>query len=111
MLLMLGARWWFTFDEIQAEWAVTAHGVVGVNNLTADMGALFLGTAALIAIGIFRKTAEWLLAAALLMGLAALGRVYAFLTVGYDQTALVPLIVEVVMVIVLSFTARRFSAV
>ena len=45
MMAMLGSRWWFAFDDVAAEWMVQTLGPVGVNNLTADMGSLFLGGA------------------------------------------------------------------
>ncbi len=52
IMAMLGIRWWFAFDGVSAEWMVQALSPVGVNNLTADMGSLFLGGALIIALGL-----------------------------------------------------------
>jgi hypothetical protein len=107
---LLGARWWFAFDGIAAEWAVQSLSVLGTNNLTADMGSLFLGGAAMIALGLRARQSTWLLAAALLMAVAAAGRLVAYATVGYAPGALVALIVEVLSCVLLVVTHRRMTA-
>jgi hypothetical protein len=107
---MLGIRWWFAFDGVTAEWMVQALGPVGVNNLTADMGSLFFGTALFSALGLRRGKSTWLLAAALLMAIAAAGRLYFYATAGFLPTTLVSLVVEVVACALLVGTHRRMSA-
>ena len=110
MMAMLGIRWWFAFDGVSAEWMVQALSPVGVNNLTADMGSLFLGGALLVALGLRQGKQTWLLAAALLMAVAAAGRLYLYATAGYLPATLVPLLVEVVSCALLIGTHRRMSA-
>lgn len=107
---MLGMRWWFAFDGVTAEWMVQALSPVGVNNLTADMGSLFFGTALFTALGLRRGKSTWLLAAALLMAIAAAGRLYFYATAGYLPATLVPLLVEVVSCALLIGTHKRMSA-
>lgn len=109
LMAMLGARWWFAFDGITAEWIVQALGPVGVNNLTADMGSLFFGTALITALGLRQGKSTWLLAAALLMAVAAAGRLYVYATVGYVPATLVSLVVEVLACALLIGTHRRMS--
>jgi hypothetical protein len=110
MMAMLGIRWWFAFDGVTAEWMVQALSPVGVNNLTADMGSLFLGGALIIALGLRQGKSTWLLAAALLMAVAAAGRLYLYATAGYLPATLVPLLVEVVSCALFIGTHKRMSA-
>ena len=107
---MLGLRWWFAFDGITAEWAVQSLSTHGTNNLTADMGSLFLGSAIMIALGLRAGQSVWLLASALLMAIAAAGRLVAFATVGYAPEALVALIVEILGCAALVLTHQRMTA-
>ena len=110
LMLMFGVRWWFDFGGIAAEWQVEALNGLGVNNLTADMGALFFGTAILIALGLRAERSQWLLSAAVLMLVAAAGRLLDYASNGYDAGALTALIVEVVSAGVLYLTHRQMSS-
>jgi len=109
-MTVFGVRWWFSFTGIETEWQVDALNGLGVNNLTADMGALFFGTAILIGLGLRAGKSQWLLSAAILMVVAAAGRVWAFASVGYEAGALPALLVEVVATLVLVFTHKKMSA-
>lgn len=106
LMALFGVRWWFAFEGIELEWQVAAQNAVGINNLMADMGALFVGSAVMIALGLFRN-AQWLLPAALLMLIAAIGRLLAFATSGYTGEVLVALIVEIVAAVILYLTYTR----
>ncbi len=110
LMAMLGARWWFTFNDIAAEWMVQALDATGVNNLLADMGGLFFGSAIMIVLGLRRGHSFWLLAAALLLGIAAVGRLYGFATQGYVPEVLISVVVEVLSCALLVVTHRRMSA-
>jgi len=111
LMLMLGARWWFTFDAIAVEWAVQAEGSLGINNLMADMGGLFFGSAVMIGLGLWKKQSIWLLATAILMVIAALGRLLAYATIGYVPETLVPLLFEVISAILLYLTHQQMQKV
>jgi hypothetical protein len=106
----LGVRWWFAFEGIAAEWFVQPLSAHGINNLTADMGSLFIGSAVMIALGLWTGRSIWLLATAVLMAIAAAGRLYAYATVGYVPEALVALIFEAASCVVLVLTHRRMTA-
>jgi len=110
LMAMLGARWWFTFDDMAAEWVVEALGAPGVNNLLADMGGLFFGSAIMIVLGLRRGHSFWLLATALLMAIAAAGRLYGFATQAYVPEVLMPLVIEILSCALLVATHRRMSA-
>lgn len=105
----LGVRWLFFFDGIAAEWFVQPLSLVGVNNLMADMGSLFLGSAVMIGLGLRAGRSVWLLPVAVLMGIAAAGRLLAYTTAGYAPEALVPLLFEAVSCGLLVLTHQRMS--
>ena len=110
LVAMLGARWWFAFDDTAAEWVVQPLGAIGINNLLADMGSLFFGTAIMIGLGLIRGNSTWLLAAALLMAIAAAGRVFGYATGGYVPETLVALIFEIVSCALLVGTHLRMTS-
>lgn len=110
LMTMLGARWWFSFNDIAAEWLVEPLAAQGVNNLIADMGSLFLGSAIMIALGLRRGHSVWLLAAALLMAIAAAGRIFNYATVGYVPETLVTTLIEIMSCALLIGTHKRMSA-
>ena len=110
IMAMLGSRWLFAFDGVSADWMVQALSPVGINNLTADMASLFLGGALIIALGLRQGKSTWLLAAALLMAVAAAGRLYLYAKTGFLPETLVPLLIEVVSCALLIGTHKRMSA-
>jgi hypothetical protein len=110
LLALLGGRWWFSFEPIAAEWLVEPLGPQGVNNLVADMGALFFGGAIMIALGLRSGHSVWLLAVALTMAIAAAGRLFAYATIGYVPETLVPLIFEIASCALLVVTHQRMTS-
>ena len=110
LLALLGGRWWFSFEPIAAEWLVEPLSTLGVNNLMADMGALFFGGAIMIALGLRSGHSVWLLAVALMMAIAAAGRLFAYATVGYVPETLVPLIFEIASCALLVVTHQRMTS-
>jgi len=109
LVTMLGARWWFAFEGIAEEWVVQPLGAIGVNNLLADMGALFFGTAIMIGLGLRRGHSTWLLAPALLMAIAALGRILGYATGGFVPETIVSFIFEIVSCALLVGTHLRMT--
>ena len=110
LLALLGGRWWFSFEPIAAEWLVEPLGPQGVNNLVADMGALFFSGAIMIALGLRSGHSVWLLAVALMMAVAAAGRLFAYATIGYVPETLVPLIFEIARCAFLLVTHQRMTS-
>ena len=110
LMASLGASWWFGFAAMGESQHINALSSVGVNNLTADMGALFFGTAILIALGLRAGKSQWLLSAAILMLIAAAGRILAYVTVGFEAETLVPLVFELASASILFFTHKQMSA-
>ncbi len=110
LLMFLGGQWWFTFEEMSVGWVVQAIGPQGVNNLLADMGGLFFGGAIMIALGLRAGHSTWLLATALLMAVAASGRLYGYAAFGYVPETLAPLIFEIGSCALLVFTHLRMDS-
>jgi len=110
LLTMLGAQWWFTPDAMATQWLVEPQGPVGANNLIADMGGLFFGSAIMIVLGLWKTQSSWLLATALLMAIAAAGRLFSYATVAYVPETLVPMIFEILSCTLLIFTHMRIAS-
>jgi len=109
LMALFGVRWWFDFGGMAEETGLSALNNLGVNNLTADMGALFFGTTIIIALGLRAGKSFWLLSASVLMLVAAAGRLWAFVSTGYEAGALTALIVELVAAALLWFTHTQMS--
>lgn len=109
LMVMMGTRWWLGFSDMATEQGVSALSNLGINNLTADLGALFFGTAIIIALGLRAGRSYWLLSAAVLMLVAAAGRLYAYATVGFEPATVVPLVFEIGSAALLWFTHTQMS--
>lgn len=109
LMILMGVNWWFDFPRMAESQSISVLSSLGQNNLNADMGALFFGTAIIIALGLRAGRSYWLLSAAVLMLVAAAGRIYSFAILGYDGAALVPLIFEVASAGILWFTHTKLS--
>ena len=90
--------------------AVTPLGEHGLNTLRGDLGGLFLGSAALILLGVIQNKGEWLVAVAVLMLFIAAGRLIGFVVDGDPvQATLVAFGFEIVIAAVLIFAGRRMA--
>lgn len=81
---------------------------VGRSTQIGDMTSFFVGVSAMILVGAIRKNAIWLLAAALILGGAAVFRTTAWMFHGADLATQF-IIPEVVLAAVLCFGAYRYS--
>jgi len=97
----------FLLDPVASAefFAVDPIGNQGLNTLRADFGALFLGSALLLLIGLLPGKSGALQAVAVLMAVAAAGRITGFVLDGASRGTLLPLAVELFMVVFLPFAA------
>jgi len=109
-MLLIGGRWWLAFDGIAADWAVQPMSALGVNNLIADMGGLFLGGSIMILLGLRSGQSVWLLAAALLNAIAASGRLLGFAAFEVVPEALISVSLEILASVLLIYTHKRMTA-
>jgi hypothetical protein len=106
-LLVLGLGAMFNPMAMLERFAVEPDGIHGLNTLRADIGGLLLGTAVLMLLGVFRNEKTWFLAAAVMMGVVAFGRLVGLAFDGFDPSVVPPLVVELVIVGAVIFAHRR----
>ncbi len=86
-------------------------GNAGFSTLRGDIGGLFFGSAALLVYGLIRNNAMAFIAVAVYMGVIATLRLVGFAQEGTSDSAVTAFVVELVMVAVLWFAAKRLPAV
>ena len=107
--LAMGLLFWFQIDAQTAQFQIKAAGVLGNASIRADFGAFFLS------VGIFCGYASWkqssgaAAAAALLLGLALLGRAMTLILEGSAPGAIPPMVVEAVSVAILLWARNGWS--
>jgi hypothetical protein len=88
---------------------IGALSPIGLNALRADIGAFFLASAVASGAALFGGRPHWLMGAAVLYGLAFLGRVLGVAVDGAPEGIATPLVVEFTMVVLSVFAARRLA--
>tara|TARA_R110000868_G_scaffold276116_1_gene535783 strand:- start:432 stop:809 length:378 start_codon:yes stop_codon:yes gene_type:complete len=86
---------------------LTTNGPLGLNALRADMGSFFLASAIACGLALFAGRPQWLWGAAALYGLAVTGRFIGIIVDGPPAGVLQPVIIELVLVALLVFGARK----
>ena len=82
---------------------------LGLNALRADIGAFFLASAVAAVAALFGGRPHWILGAALLYGLAFLGRILGIVVDGVPEGIVQPLVVEFTMVVLSVFAAKALA--
>lgn len=91
--------------------AIAPLGPDGLNTIRGDLGGLFLGSALLLVVGIWREQGTWLVAVAVVMLLIAAGRLVGFLADGAPgQETLTAFGFEVVIAVGLIYASRRLES-
>lgn len=106
LLAYLGVRWMFAPTGAAQEFDIVLASVEALNQARGDLGGLFLGGAALCALGLRSGDGRWLQAVALVIGCVALGRVVGIVLDGFTGVAAVSITFEVAMVAILLAAAR-----
>ena len=110
LLLVMGVNAMLAPLDAAANFGLVPEGIVGLSTMRGDIGGMFVTGGVLLALGILRGETLWFLAAALLMGLIALGRLIGFVVDGVEQSVLVPLIFELVFVAIFVVAHRQLNA-
>ena len=84
--------------SMEAQFGLHPDGIVGLGTLRGNLGGLFLGTAAMLGLGLWRRNTTFFLAAAALLGAVALGRVVGFAADGVSVDSVAPLFIELIAV-------------
>jgi hypothetical protein len=98
--LLLWLRWMVEPSAMAAQWALSATGPAGINNLRGDIGGLFLTAAVFCGLWLVRGNAAWLRAAAVAMCCVIVGRITGLLVEGFNQASLVAAVLEAIFVAV-----------
>jgi len=94
-----------------AQMAIAPIGPEGLSTIRGDLGGLFLGSALLLVLGIWREQGTWLVAVAVFMLVIAAGRVVGFVLDGAPgQTTLTAFGFEIVIAVGLLYASRRLEA-
>jgi len=101
LMALMGLNAMFNPVAAAPQFGVTPEGIIGLSTLRGDVGGMFITTAVLLAVGLWRRQTAFFLAVAILMGLIAFGRLVGFAMDGVEQAVVVPFVVELVFVAVL----------
>ena len=109
LLLFMGVNLMFIDPAgAAAGFNVTPLGADGLNTLRGDLGGMFVSGGVLLVLGIIQQKAQWFYAAAILMGLIALGRLVGFVVDGGPSDVTMPaFIAELVFVAVFTFAGMK----
>ncbi len=105
----MGLLFWFQLDNQAAGFAIAAVNDLGRASIRADFGSFFLS------VGLFCGYASWkrcgaaALAAAVLFGLALLGRLLTIALEGTAPGAVPPMVVEAISVAILLWARRGWT--
>jgi hypothetical protein len=108
LFIFVGLRWLLAPAGVAAEFGMPLLDGLGGSTQIGDIGAFFLGSGLMVLIGLATEKREWLYAATLLVGGAAVFRTAAWLL--HDMPFAVPQVgIEVAMTALLLFTASRMK--
>ena len=105
--LAMGGMAWVSPTQLGEMLGLGALSPLGLNALRADLGALFLASAIACALALFAKRPNWLWGAATLYGLAVVARLIGVLVDGAPEGVAAAMIVELVLVALLVFGAKK----
>ncbi len=101
MLLGLGTMSMFAPKRMIKNFAIEPIGVAGLSTIRAMIRGLFLASVALVISGLLTRETLAFVAAAIVLGAVAIGRVVGIVADGFDKTVLPPMLVELVIIAVL----------
>ncbi|MDP1628469.1 MAG: DUF4345 family protein [Parvibaculum sp.] len=107
--LVVGAMVIMSPAEMGESLGIGALSPLGLNALRADIGAFFLASAVAASAALFGGRPHWLLGAAVLYGLAFLGRILGIVVDGVPEGIVQPLVVEFTMVVLSVFAAKGLA--
>lgn len=105
---LMGGLAFMSPDIIGGILGVSADNAAGRGAISGDFGAVFLTGAGASALALFKGQSKLLLIPISLFALTALGRLFELSSSGFDQTAIQPIIVELIFVGML-ITALKLS--
>ena len=108
--MIIGAAWYTAPGLAAAQFDMDLQVGRGLGTQVADLGSFFLTLGICMLMGLRSKSGVWFYPAMMLLGIAAAGRVAAWLLHGASLT-IDMIAVEVIVVLLLSFAARQYRSV
>lgn len=108
LMLVSGLRWLFSPQSAADALGMPLLDGIARSTQIGDLGAFFLATAAMILLGAIQANAQWLYAAAMLLGGAALVRTASWMFHG-AAFATQFIVAEVVMTAIVLFCAAKIE--
>ena len=99
-LLGLGLKSMFKPASMLGDLGFAAPGAVGLNTIRGMLGGLLLACVVMLVSGLLLQETVWFLAVAVVMGVAAIGRIVGIAVDGFDKAVVRPIVVEVVIAVV-----------
>lgn len=100
-LAALGIRSMFLPANMGAAVGLTPDGIPGLSEIRSVLGGLFLASVAMIVVGLATDETTWFLAVAIILGVAAIGRLVSLVADGFVKDVVPPLAIEIVLAAVL----------
>lgn len=100
-LLALGLKCTLKPHSMLDNLGLDPRGPAGLNTIRGMVGGVLLACVAMIVLGLATGETVWLLAVAVVMAVAALGRALGVVVDGFDRAVIRPLVVEIVIAVVL----------
>ena len=111
LLALIGLQWMFTPGSAAEQFGLTLSGLSGLSTARADLGGLFVASAAMCFLGLRPGAGAWLHAVAVVMVCIAVGRAIGLVVDGFQVGTLAVTVLELVMAGVLVAAAREAPAV
>ena len=108
-LFVLGLKTMFDPTSMIEKWGMDPLGLTGLNSLRSMFPGILVGGGLMMQMGIWKKNTTWFLAAALLMGVVAFGRILSFAIDGFDPASVPPTVVELLALAVLVFADKKLG--
>ena len=108
LFLFMGLRWLIAPDAAAVAQLMPLLDGMALSSQIADIGALFLGMATMIFLGLITENRTWLQATAMLLVMVAVYRIAAWL---FHDASLAPkmIVVEIVVASLLTFAASKLK--
>ena len=108
-LLVLGVMAMFAPTTTFELFDLDPRGVLGMNNIRANLGGLLIASALMILIGLWRQNQTWLLAAILMVGTVLVGRIISFIVDGWTPAAIPSVVIEVFVIGILCLASSKLT--
>jgi len=95
--IMLGLWFWVAPEVAAVPFGLSATSTLGIANLRADMGSLFIAMGGFSALAAWRQAPAFLFAPMVILGLAIFARIITLVTEGVGFIMLPPLVIEIVL--------------